>query len=303
MKILAIVGPTGSGKTGLSVELAKLIDAEIISADSRLVYQEFDIGTAKPTIEERCGIPHHLVDIVTPYDEFSVSMYKKLVEESIEEITSRNKNIIIVGGTGLYVRAVLDGLSIPKVHADEAFREEMRNFAINNGSDALHQKLAEVDPVSAQEIHPNNLIKIIRALEVYKVLNIPMSQAKSVEKPPYETIYVGLTAENRDYLYDRTNRRVDMMLESGLVTEVENLIKKYGKTLSLLKTLGYKEISDYLDGTISLEKAIYLIKKNTRNFAKRQLTWFRANKNINWFDIETQTQQEIISKVIELYNV
>lgn len=302
VKIIALVGPTASGKTSLAVKLAKNINGEIISADSRLVYKDFNIGTAKPTTEEKQSIPHYLIDIADPKDDFTVSIYKKQAENAIKDILQKGKIPIITGGTGFYVKALLEGLDIPKVTPDEEFRKEMAIFAEKNGREALHKKLAEVDPESAQKFHPNDRFRVIRALEVHKSLGVPMSKAQKMVTP-YEVLYIGLNSEDREYLYDRVNKRVDIMIKEGLIEEVQNLINKYGKTVSLMKTLGYKEISEYLDEKLTLEESSELLKKNTRNFAKRQLTWFRANKEMSWFYIDQMSENEIIQEIIRLYNV
>jgi len=302
VKIVAIVGPTASGKTDIAIALAQLLDGEIISADSRLVYKDFDIGTAKPTKEERAQVPHHLIDIAHPEKTYSVGLYKKQAEQIIKDITNRGKLPIIAGGTGFYVKAVLEGLNLPGVDADAEFRSRMDELAKTRGREHLHDMLKELDPDAAEKIHPNNKYRVIRALELCHNMNKPASAAQTITTPDYEVVYIGLNAEDREFLYDRINKRVDIMLEQGLVQEVENLINKYGKTLSILetlgKTLGYKEICGYLDGEYSLEQAVELIKQKTRNFAKRQLTWFRANKNIHWFYIDKMTKEQIISEAI-----
>lgn len=303
MKVLAIVGSTASGKTSLSVELAKKIDGEVISADSRLIYRDFNIGTAKPTFDERRGIPHYMMDIIPPEALYSAGDYQKDAREFIENIISRGKIPIVVGGTGFYVRSLLGGLNMPEVPANEKFRMEMDNFVENYGKQALYEKLMNIDKITAEKLHPNDNVRVIRALEIYHTTGKTMSEICSVSTPPYDVFYIGLNARDRDYLYDRVNKRVDVMIESGLVEEVQALVKKYGRTLPILKTLGYKEICEYFDGKISLEEAVELIKKHTRNYAKRQLTWFRANPDIHWYYIDEMTQEEIVEKIIREYNV
>ena len=300
MKILAIVGSTASGKTAVSVELAKKIGGEIVSADSRLIYRDFDIGTAKPTDEERCGIPHYMIDIIPPERLYSAGDYKKDASEAVEKIISKGRIPIVVGGTGFYVRSLLGGLDIPDVPADENFRAEMDKFVEDYGRQALYDKLAAIDKTTADKLHYNDNV---RALEIFHATGKTMSEISSMSKPPYEVFYAGLNARDRAYLYDRANRRVDKMIESGLVDEVHRLVQKYGRTLPILKTLGYKEICEYFDGKISLEEAVGLIKKHTRNYAKRQLTWFRANPEIHWYYIDEMSQEEIVEKIIREYNV
>ena len=303
MKVLAIVGSTASGKTAVSVELAKKIGGEIVSADSRLIYRDFDIGTAKPTAEERCGIPHYMIDIIPPERLYSAGDYKKDASEAVEKIISKGRIPIVVGGTGFYVRSLLGGLDIPDVPADENFRAEMDKFVEDYGRQALYDKLAAIDKTTADKLHYNDNVRVTRALEIFHATGKTMSEISSMSKPPYEVFYAGLNARDRAYLYDRANRRVDKMIESGLVDEVNRLVQKYGRTLPILKTLGYKEICEYFDGKISLEEAVGLIKKHTRNYAKRQLTWFRANPEIHWYYIDEMTQEEIVEKIIREYNV
>lgn len=303
MKVLAIVGSTASGKTAVSVELAKKIGGEIVSADSRLIYRDFDIGTAKPTAEERCGIPHYMIDIIPPERLYSAGDYKKDASEAVEKIISKGRIPIVVGGTGFYVRSLLGGLDIPDVPADENFRAEMDKFVEDYGRQALYDKLAAIDKTTADKLHYNDNVRVTRALEIFHATGKTMSEISSMSKPPYEVFYAGLNARDRAYLYDRANRRVDKMIESGLVDEVHRLVQKYGRTLPILKTLGYKEICEYFDGKISLEEAVGLIKKHTRNYAKRQLTWFRANPEIHWYYIDEMSQEEIVEKIIREYNV
>ena len=303
MKVLAIVGSTASGKTAVSVELAKKIGGEIVSADSRLIYRDFDIGTAKPTAEERCGIPHYMIDIIPPERLYSAGDYKKDASEAVEKIISKGKIPIVVGGTGFYVRSLLGGLDIPDVPADENFRAEMDKFVEDYGRQALYDKLAAIDKTTADKLHYNDNVRVTRALEIFHATGKTMSEISSISKPPYEVFYAGLNALDRAYLYDRANRRVDKMIDSGLVDEVHRLVQKYGRTLPILKTLGYKEICEYFDGKISLDEAVELIKKHTRNYAKRQLTWFRANPEIHWYYIDEMSQEEIVEKIIREYNV
>lgn len=300
-KIIAIVGPTASGKTGIAIEVAKKLSGEVISADSRLVYRDFNIGTAKPTKEEMKGIPHHLVDVESPIVTYTAARFKKEAGEKIKEILSRNRVPIIAGGTGFYIRALLGGLNIPDIDPDEDFRQEMENFVRKEGKEALYKKLCKSDPEMAEKLMPNDSFRIIRALEVQNATGQKMSELQTMTESEYNVLYFGLNAEDRDFLYERINRRVLLMLEQGLVEEVKNLVATYGKTNALLKTLGYKEICEYLDGLCTLEEATANIQQNTRKFAKRQLTWFRANKEIKWFFIDKMGSDEIINKIVEDY--
>lgn len=298
-KIIAIVGPTASGKTEIAIGIAKKLSGEVISADSRLVYKDFDIGTAKPAQEELLGIPHYFIDIESPLNTYTVGRYKKEAEKTIREISGRGNVPIVAGGTGFYIKALLEGLNIPDVDPDEDFRRETENFVKTHGKEALYKKLCEADPVMAEKLMPNDSFRIIRALEVQKVTGKKMSEIQTVSESEYDVFYFGLFAEDREFLYERINKRVLLMIEKGLIEEVESLIQKYGKTVSLLKTLGYKEICEYLSGMCSLDEAVANIQKHTRNFAKRQLTWFRANKKINSFFIDKTTGDEIIDKIVE----
>ena len=297
MEIISLVGPTSSGKTDIAIELAKILNGEIISADSREVYFDFDIGTAKPTIAERQGVKHYLVDIASPEITYSVSDYINDVETAIEKIKSKGKIPIIAGGTGFYIKALLEGLDIPKVSPDEDFRLEMRNFADKFGNEDLHQKLVKIDPAAAEKLHPNDVFRVIRALEIHKATDELPSMLQIQKEPKYKGIYFGLNAENRDFLYEKINLRTQIMLDKGLVAEVEGLIVKYGKDLQLLNTLGYKEICEYLDGKATIDEAKEKIQKNTRNYAKRQLTWFRANEKIKWYHIDTMKKAEIVQGI------
>ena len=300
-KVIALVGPTASGKTNISIQIAKILKGEIISADSRLVYNDFNIGTAKPTEKEMDGIRHHMINIESPSITYTASRYKKEADEKIKEILNKNKVPIITGGTGFYVKALLEGLNIPDVYPDEDFRQEMENFVKDNGKQSLHNKLKKSDPQMAEKLMPNDSFRIIRALEVQKTTGQKMSEQQTVSESEYEVLYFGLNAEDREFLYERINRRVHLMVEQGLIEEVESLIKKHGRTNSLLKTLGYKEICEYFDGICTLEEALANIQQNTRRFAKRQLTWFRANKKINWFFIDKMNSDEIIKAIVSCY--
>ena len=300
-KVIAIVGPTASGKTDAAVQVAKILGGEIISADSRLVYKDFNIGVAKPSIEERQGIPHYFIDVETPLNTYTVGQYKKEADIAIKDISSRGKIPIIAGGTGFYVKALLEGLNIPEVNPDEDFRAEMQEFIKIHGKEALYRKLQESDPEMSEKLMPNDSFRIIRALEVQKTTGKKMSEIQTVSKPEYDVLYCGLNADDRNFLYNRINKRVHIMQEQGLVHEVEGLIEKYGKTVSMLKTLGYKEICEYLDGNWDFDFAIEKIQKNTRNFAKRQLTWFRANDRINWFFIDKMERDRVIEEIANLF--
>ena len=298
-KVFAIVGATASGKTEISVKLAEMLGGEVVSADSRLVYRDFNIGTAKPALEELRGIPHHMIDIVDPKKEYSAGKYKQDAEKCIDDILSRGKVPIVVGGTGFYVKALLEGLDIPEIDPDEDLRRELYAMAESYGKEAVFRLLQESDPASAEKIHPHNLPRVIRAIEVEKVTGRPFSELQTKSEPKYNVFYAGLSTTDRDVLYDRINRRVLQMIDMGLVDEVKSLILKHGRTVSLMNTLGYKEICEYMEGRYTLEEAIGKIQQHTRNFAKRQLTWFRGNKQIHWFYIDKHSQDEICREICQ----
>lgn len=297
MEIISLVGPTSSGKTDIAIELAKELGGEIISADSRLVYEDFNIGTAKPDMQERQGVEHYLIDVASPRVTYSASDYVLAAEEAISAIFAKGKVPILTGGTGFYIKALLEGLDIPKVAPDEDFRLEMREFARDFGNEKLYQRLVELDPVAAEKLHPNDVFRVIRALEIHRATGELPSVLQVTKEPKHKARYFGLNAQSRGFLYEKINQRTDVMLERGLVAEVEGLIVKYGKDLQLLNTLGYKEICEYLRKETTLDEAREKIQKNTRNYAKRQLTWFRANEKIKWYHIDTTPKEEIVQDI------
>lgn len=276
-KVIAIVGPTASGKTSYSIELAKKIDGEIISADSRLVYKYMNIGTAKPTIDEMDGISHNMIDIIEPTDDYSAGLFKIQASQYIKEITSKGKIPIIVGGTGLYVDTLLRGYNMPQIPPDKQYRQYLEQF----DNDELHKKLVKLDSDSTKKIKKNDRKKIIRALEIIKYTNEKLDNVRNLSDSEYEIEWIGRNF-SREELYQRINKRVDKMINNGLVDETKWLLNKYGKAYNIVNTIGYREIFQYLDNNLSLEEATELLKKNTRNYAKRQLTWFRKFDDIKW---------------------
>ncbi len=297
--VIAIAGPTASGKTALAIELAKIFDTEIISADSRQIYKEFDIATAKPSKEEMQRIKHHLIDVVSPLKEFTVADFADRASNVMKELFSRDKIPVVAGGTGLYFRILLENYDMPRVAPDKKLREELHKLEKEQGVQALYELLKKYDPVLAENMHPNNTVKIIRALEVCKTLGVPMSQAQKKKEPEYDVRWIGLghlNGEDRQFLYDRADKRVDIMLEQGLQNEAKKLYEKYGKINSLLKTIGYQEFIDYFDGLLTYEECVDKIKQNTRRYAKRQLTWFRRNEDINWLEIQNVSKEEQVKK-------
>jgi len=294
-KIIVIVGPTAVGKTKLSIETAKRFNGEIISGDSMQVYKGMDIGTAKITAEEMEGIPHHLLDIKEPHEAFSVAEFQKLVREKITEITNRHAIPIIVGGTGLYVQAVLYDYQFSDSESDHPPIDKYDKNPLE-----LHKKLESIDPESAKKIHPNNVRRVIRALEIFEQTGKTMTQLQSEQKKSvlYNTALIGLTME-REKLYERINKRVDIMIEEGLLKEVQHFYKNgISRESQSVKAIGYKEIYDYLDGKVSWEEAIIELKKNSRNYAKRQFTWFRNKMDVTWFDMTEE--REHLKKTSEI---
>ena len=300
-KVIAIVGPTASGKTALAVELAKMLDTEVISADSRQVFKEFNIAVAKPSEQEMQGIKHHLISIVEPDEEFTVADFADRAKQIMENLFDKGKIPIIVGGTGLYFRILLENYDMPRVAPNKELRDKFHKIEHEQGVEALYKILQTVDPVLAEKMHPNNTVKIIRALEVYETLKIPMSEAQKVKKDSqYDVLWLGLghlNGEDRQYLYERTDKRVDKMIEEGLEQEAKAMFNKYGKISSLLNTIGYQEFEQYFEGLISYEEAVEKIKQNTRRYAKRQLTWFRRNNDIKWIDIKDKTINQILDDI------
>lgn len=285
--LIILTGPTAVGKTSLSIGLAKALDGEIISADSMQVYRGMDIGTAKISPDQMQGIPHHLIDILEPWEEFHVADFQKYCKEAMEDIYRRGKCPIIVGGTGFYIQSVLYDIDFSQTEADIAFREEMERLAGEEGAAALHERLRAVDEASAQAIHPNNVKRVIRALEYYRQTGERMSehnQAQQGKASPYRFRYYVLRLP-REILYQRINERVDDMERAGLTGEVERLLARgcHRKMVSM-QGLGYKEIIDALEGRDTLEHAYERIKQETRHFAKRQFTWFRREREVTWID-------------------
>lgn len=277
-KVVAVVGATASGKTAYAVELAKQINGEIISADSRLVYKGMNIGTAKPVLDEMQGIPHYMIDIVEPDINYSAGLYAKEAKKHVNDILSRGKIPIVAGGTGLYFRILLENYDLPDVDPDYKLREELAKLSFAE----LYGMLAKLDKNAVTKIERNDKKKIIRYIEIVKLTGLPISKACGKnDNNEFDIEWIGLNFP-REELYERINKRVDLMIEQGLVEETKYLLKKYGRIPNIVDTIGYKEIISYLDGELTLDEAKDKLKQNTRNYAKRQLTWFRKNENINW---------------------
>lgn len=298
-KVLAVVGATASGKTSLGIELAKKYNGEIISADSMQIYKGLDIASAKPSPEEMQGIPHHLISVLDRNVSFSVSDYVNLANEKIRDILNRKKLPIIVGGTGLYIDSLLNNIKFSEGGSDENYRKELYAVAKEKGNEYLHNMLFEIDSLSAENIHMNNLVRVVRALEVFHVTGRRFSEVKAesrLAESPYDSLIIGLNFHDRQILYDRINNRVDEMVKNGLVSEAEN-IWKMGNQKTSSNAIGYKELIPYFENTMSLTECIDMIKQETRRYAKRQLTWFRKNTRIRWIFLdEINKKSEILEK-------
>ena len=302
-KVIVIVGPTASGKTALSIQLAKKINGEIVSADSMQIYEDMDIGTAKPTSEEMDGIKHYLVDCVSPTIRYSVANYKTDALKAIEEILNKGKTPIVVGGTGLYVDSLVQGIEYNDIEVDLEYRKQLDEIAEEKGLDELYNRAVEIDPQAMQKISKNDKKRIFRVLEIYHSTgkNKTAQEVESrINENPYDYIVFAIDMQ-RERLYDRINRRVDIMLESGLVDEVKSLINKYEELPTAIQGLGYKEVVSYLENEITYDEMVEKIKQETRRYAKRQLTWFRRNKKIIWLNglDDIQNNINIILKGVE----
>lgn len=279
-KVIVVSGPTASGKTALSVELAKIYDGEVVSADSMQIYTDMDIASAKATVEEQQGIPHHLLGFLDPSESFSVADYVKLCDKAVRDILSRGKTPIICGGTGLYISSFVDNLVFDDSERDLAYRDELRKYAEEYGNGALLERLRKVDPETAERLHENNVGRIIRALEVYKTTGHTISKAKEMSRvcpSPYEFVMITLDFEDRDILRERINKRVDLMIERGLVAEARQCFEQKNRPTAA-QAIGCKELYPYFRGERTLEDCVEELKLRTRQYAKRQLTWFRRDK-------------------------
>lgn len=294
-KVIVIVGPTASGKTAVSIELAKKINGEIISADSMQIYKYMNIGTAKPTADEMQGVKHYMLDIVEPDETYNVAKYKKMAENAIEEILAKGKTPIIVGGTGLYINTLVNGIEFLEIEGNTQYRDSLIKKGYEEGAKVLHDELKKVDPESAEVIDANNIRRVARALEIYKVTGKTKTQLdiESRKEVKYDYIMFGLEWP-REELYSRIDQRVDIMVKSGLIEEVKWLIENYKVSSTAMQGLDYKEVVEYLNGDISYEEMLEKLKIETRHYAKRQLTWFRKDTRIKWVTKE-KAVDEIIS--------
>ena len=294
-QVIVICGPTASGKTGLSIELAKKINGEIVSADSMQIYKDMNIGTAKPSQEEMQGIEHYLIDFVSPDERYSVAEFKKDAKKAIKEIINKGKTPIVVGGTGLYVDSLIYEIEYPEIEFDEEYRKELEKTVNEKGLEYVYRKAKEIDPQAIEKISENDMKRILRILEIYHATgkNKTEQEIESRKKEIEYDYKVYAIKWNRETLYERINKRVDNMIEQGLIEEVENISKKYNKFPTAMQGLGYKEVVEYLEGICTKNEMIEKIKKETRHYAKRQLTWFRKNKQTIWLDGENSINYNI----------
>lgn len=295
-KIICVVGATASGKTDLAVKLAKAVDGEIISADSMQVYKNMPIATAVATKEEQDGVPHHLVEFLDTDQTFSVADFVERAKVLIDEITARGKVPIVAGGTGLFVDSLVKNISFSEVGSNA----EIRNELAEKSNEELFEKLVELDPKSAEDIHPNNRKRVIRALELCMsgTSKTEQNENSMLIDSPYDALYIGIGYQDRQKLYDRINKRVDLMLEAGLENEARQMLDKQG--LTARQAIGHKELQPYIDGNITLDEAVEGLKRETRRYAKRQLTWFRQNENINWLYADEMSRDELVEKAVDL---
>jgi tRNA dimethylallyltransferase len=298
--VVAVVGPTAVGKSRLGALLARTFNGEIVSADSRQVYRYMDIGTAKPTAEERSVVPHHLIDVVDPDAEFSVALYQSLAMEAISEVTRHGRLPILIGGSGLYVWSLVEGWEIPRVEPDAGFRKRLEEKAAVEGAKSLYRELERIDQKTAASIDPRNVRRVIRALEIHHTNHGVGPPSRRKKRPPFETLIVGLTAERRR-LYQMIDRRVDRMVEEGLVEEVKGLLGRgYGPDLPAMSSVGYKEICQFISGRMDMTTAMQRIKFETHRFARHQYAWFRLNDaRIRWFDVDDQAEASVLKTIGE----
>lgn len=300
--LIVVAGPTASGKTGLAIEIAKRYDTEVISADSMQIYKLMNIGTAKPTNDELQGIKHHMLDCVEPDSSFSVADYVKEARSIIKDIYSRGKIPVVAGGTGLYISSLVNNIQFNEIQGNKDLRQELYDYADLNGSEALHNMLKEIDPETALAVHMNNIPRVVRAIEVYRLTGVKMSihQVNSRSLPSeYNCIKIGLSFKDRAKLYDRINKRVDIMISEGLVDEARVVLNSGFKSTAM-QAIGYKELKAFIDGSISLDEATDNLKRETRRYAKRQLTWFRRDDEISWFNHDEYVNIQLLQK--KIYN-
>ncbi len=299
--ILCVIGPTASGKTGLSIELAKKYNAEIISCDSMQLYKHMDIGTAKPSSDEMQGIPHHLISIIEPEEEFSLAQYVNLANEKIHEIISRQKRVILVGGTGLYYSSLIDNVKLSAIESDKNLRENLEKEYDEFGGEEMLCRLREFDSILADKLHANDKTRIVRAFEVFKLSGIPLSEHQRLSRlssSPFNSCVIGLNYSDRSLLYSRIDKRVDLMIESGLLKEAKAMFeRKLSHTAS--QAIAYKELFPYFKGEKSLDECKEFLKMQSRRYAKRQLTWFRRDEKVNWIEADLENILKSADKIIK----
>ena len=303
-QLICIVGPTASGKTALSVALAKMRGTEIIYSDSMQIYKRMNIGTAKPSLDERNGVVHHMFDVCEPDEEFSVARYVELADHCAQNILSRGMIPIVVGGTGLYLDALIECNTFSGDEADSALREKLNRLAAEQGNQAVHAELEKVDPVSAARLHPNNLKRVIRALEVYYQTGMTIDTLNAKNRraePKYRAVKIGVCPSTREALYERINARVDVMLREGLLSEIERLLSEDKLSGTAAQAIGYKEYLPYFRGEASLKECTELLKQHSRNYAKRQLTWLRRDQTVQWITYDSGSQfDEVVRRSTEI---
>lgn len=301
--LIVVLGPTASGKTALSIELAKHFNAEIVSADSMQIYKGMDIATAKPTADEMQGVPHHLLSCIENDKKFSVADYKQMASEAIKDINSRGKLPILVGGTGLYINSLVDNIEFSENKADDNLRARLYEEYDKMGAEYMHKKLYDIDPEYAKTLHPNNKTRVLRGIEIFEQTGVIMSEHLKNSRlvpSPYNVCMIGLSYKDREKLYDRINKRVDIMLENGLVKEAEDIYNNE-KLKTAGQAIGIKELIPYFEGKITLDEAVERIKMESRRYAKRQLTWFRRDSRIQWFYLDEQGSSENFYKKCKKY--
>ena len=307
IKILCIVGPTASGKSALALELARQLDGEIISCDSMQIYRRMDIGTAKPTQEEMSRIRHHMIDVAEPDESFSCADYVKLAETEIKDCAARGKLPIVCGGTGLYLDSLLRGADFEETAGDEKIREELFAFAGREGAHALHEELCKIDPESAEAIHENNVKRVVRAIEIYRVCGVPKSELDRRSQllgDRFDATVIGLRYTDREKLYSRIEKRVDIMMSEGLLAETEALLSEgvFEKNHTAAQAIGYKELLAYIAGEEDIDTAVERLKTATRRYAKRQMTWFSAKPYVSWIEADEKTFEEIVNCAKKLFS-
>lgn len=301
-KAIVVVGATASGKTALGVHIAKKFNGEVISADSMQIYKGMDIATAKPTTEEMDGIKHHLIDFVDVKSQYSVSNYCDDAKVIFDEVIKNNKLPVIVGGTGLYIDSFLSNTKFLEAASSDKIRQELLLEAEKNGVESLYEQLKAIDPVAADNIHPNNTVRVIRALEIYKTTGKTLTEQNKLShtiESDIEPLYIGINYSDREILYNRINMRVDLMLEAGLLEEAKEFFN-LNPSKTAFNAIGYKELKPFIDGDLSFDVCVENLKRETRRYAKRQITWFKRNKNINWVYADTQSKEEMLNSVDKL---